>query len=254
MERRTGRLAFIATSFLMVGNASADTVIRFSPGPDFSTSISTPWGNFIAVDNGSSIWIGTEAEYVNAKAQGILRSECYRELRVAGEASNVHHMVSSKRPSTMIGKIQLADIEAAICFQCKPGGDLKLPVKDAHSKYVEFMWAQSGPQKTDAYFLDSNKKAYKPVECFTMDIGGRRCTFVLPDSAAGGPGTIVFLLNSNKPSALNIESVAQLRYADLRDSNAEMRNSGAHLSWSAEDRQELKALHGLDATIPDTAP
>jgi len=224
-------------------------VIRIVPGPLDGCKIITPWGDYVAVQHGSTIWVGTEQEYENARVRSILEQDGMREVKLEGTSGpNTHAIVSRNLPSAAVGKVQLYDISSYIIFGAGPDKKLHRPSKPAGSEFVSVSWVQSEKAFVIPRFYDLDAKtSYAP---YTNELhkGLHVSEFSMPKPALTHKIALIFTLKKTKPGYVQFDSIAQQHYRNIKASVEE----SIKLKVPVYDTQvvDLGPLHRMDQTIP----
>jgi hypothetical protein len=217
----------------------ADDYISVTPGPDFTSRVNTPWGNYVVDLNsdGTAAWVGTEDEYINRKAQSVFKREGFSEMHVDGAAPNEHYMVSNQLPKVQLGRITLAQVQASIIFHKQHFAPIyHAPAERGGTRYVAINWQPSGKINAQLLLLDpSRKETYRPFACDNVE--NNFCLWQLPEPELGVPLTIIFAAPNAAPAATPIRSLAYLSYAGERQ-------------LGILDAETSKHLHQLDSSIP----
>lgn len=240
MIKKTLMGVLFALSFL---SAQAET-IRFVPGPYGSTKIITPWGDYAAVFDGSTIWVGTLEELNDIKADAVMRSQGAKRISVEGEASNVRVYVDKDARSTVVANNQLHGITTTIVFGASASIKEKRPPKPVGAEYVNIVWTPSKPTPTKA-MLHINGVAVSPNEC-AGSAGFKYCEFTVLKEQLTKELFVVFYSQGQKPSAIKMDSLAKQHFSDLSLKYKRFKNEPIEKS----DVNDLKKLHDLDNSLP----
>lgn len=237
-------IAALALLSLVIGDAKAGTTIHFVPGPSGGSKIITPWGNFVAIPSGNSVWIGTVEEYMDRKVDAIARQNGEKKISVDGE----QFYVSTKGLSTTVGNNTLYDITTDILFGMPADRKLRRPPKPKNAEYVSIVWIPSTERKIVTALLASidGKTTYQASDCQVEDQFGY-CEFIVPRTALTIPMMYVFTMRGAKPSAVQIESIAR-EHAQGIQRNYQSTLRG--IEPSQDDLDDLRNLHVLDESIP----
>ena len=245
---RTTIIIMALATLVLAVPASAE-IIRIVPGPLDGCKIMTPWGDYIAVQHGSTIWVGTEAEYERARMSSILGNMGMKEVKLEGVSGpNVHAIVSTKQPSMSVGGVQLYQIDSHILFGIGPSEKLHRPPKPADTEYVSVTWLQSKKASITPRMYDlEGKKTFKPFNTEMIN-GIHNCEFMIPKSALTHKIGLIFAHNKSKPGYLQLASLSQTHYKSIMDSVEESQR----LQTPVYKTQvaDLAALHELDPSIP----
>lgn len=221
--------------------ASAAGYVSFTPGPGFTTRVNTPWGNYI-VDvepDGGAAWVGTEDEYINRKAQGILRAQGYKEMHMGGAAPNEHHMTTTRLPSIILGSATLAEIYGSINFDKHPvfNAAFHAPRQRNGYQYAFVGWTRSGGSGFRATLRDTaSGDIFEPFNCDT-----ETCRYQIPETKLGVPLVVIFTAPHSKPAALPLSSLAHSQYEAER---------AFHRAGTPYDTSLLESLHEIDSAVP----
>lgn len=235
-------------------SAYSATTITASPGPYGGTRVATPWGQFLVVQQGSSIWIGTEAEYVHLHATNVMRQDGLVEFKMSGAPESAHYFVSKDKPSTSVGSKALADIDVIVAFDLEADKKMGRPKKPDSAEYVAIVWLQSGAGNTSASIYDSRlSKTYRPFTCWVADGNLHQCQFIVSKDSLANAATVFFTVDGTKPGAIALKSVAQTAYSGILIGMRQMQEKTPREA----DRQTILKLHALDPAVPefiDSAP
>lgn len=239
-------LGIAAASF-----ASAGETIYFESGPHGGERAVTPWGNYIIVDDGGSVWIGTEEEYDHAYVVGIERAKGQREFRMEDGSRS---FIERDLPTVMVGNNQLASLDPLILFGVQSGGAMRRPRKPTGTEYFSIDWVQSRQGITSYAVVDkATGKAYRPYRCTVSELF-HQCETIIPAGALTDPVSVVFLQSGQKPGALPLATPAQLAYRSIRLHIKSLAKDGIVVTPSDPDDdsyRNLSRLHNLDSSIPD---
>jgi hypothetical protein len=235
--------------FVFLATSASAEVIRIVPGPLDGCKIITPWGDYVAVQHGSTIWVGTEQQYENARVRSILEQDGMREVKLEGiSGPNTHAIVSRKLPTAAVGKVQLYDISGSILFGMGPDKKLHRPAKPVGFEFVSVSWVQSEKASitTRIYDLDA-KKSYSP---YTIELhnGIHLSEFSMPRSALTHKVGLVFTFKKSKPGYIQFDSIAQQHYKNIKDSVED--NLRHKIPIYDNLVTDLGMLHQLDPSIP----
>jgi len=240
-------LGIAAASF-----ASAGETIYFESGPHGGERAVTPWGNYIIVSGGDSVWIGTEDEYEHAYVVGIERAKGQREFKMEDGSRS---FIDRDLPTIMVGNNQLASLDPLILFGVSSGGAMRRPHKSAGTEYFSIDWVQSRQGVTSFAVVDmATGKAYRPYRCTVSDLF-HQCETIMPTGALTDPVSVVFLQSGQKPGALPPATPAQLAYRSIRLHIKSLAKDGIVVNPSDTDDDSFRnliRLHKLDPSIPDS--
>lgn len=240
---KTKILVLGAALIVASATAFAGTTIRFQPGADGQTKISTPWGEYAAYRQGSTIWIGTAEEFESNRVKGIMSDKGLKEFNVAG---NQKSYIERDLPATAIGSTDIASISPFILFDVAPDKKLKRPVKPAGYEYVSVMWLQNSKQNiTAAIYDESDKTAYQPFTC-RVSADWHTCETLIPKAALNHPVYIAFTAAKQKPALVPFESLALGQYSNY----LVQRRGMGKTPPTSEDLADQKNMHLVDARIP----
>lgn len=247
MQIRTKILIVLFVLFLNT-SALAET-IHVVPGPVDGCKIITPWGDFIAIQNGSSIWVGTVAEYEDARIRSILKKNGEKEVKLEGiSGPNNHGVVSTQLPSTSVGAVKLYNIYTTILFGAGPDKKEHRPPKPPKTEYIDIDWVQSQKASITPVIYDlETHETFKPYETVTSK-GTHFSEFIIPRDSLGHKAALVFTYKKAKPGYLQLASIAQEHYKVFMFSiNDKIKDK---IDIYDNDVSVLKSLHQLDASIP----
>ncbi len=226
--------------------------ITIEPGPEGEGSVRviTPWGNFVSVQEGDTIWVGTESEFYRSRAIAISPQDGYRVFRRNGARSGAVEFVSAGLQRAWVGNDELADISISVLFGIGPGGRLRRPALPATDERVQVAWTASGRQPVRAMIYDgATKRTFRPYRCAQTDFFDY-CEWGIPRAALTQPVNVIFTSRGLPPGVISGRSIVQMHYAGLRDKYKP--DGGAPLDLDPGDRSDLAKLHRLDPAIPPT--
>lgn len=220
-------------------------VIRILPGPVDGAKIQTPWGDYIAVQTGSTVWVGTQAEYDAALNQSFLNGSGFRELRNSGAPPNEHYEVDRRFPSMTIGGMDIAQIQTDILFGVTETSPIRRPHKAPGDVYVALTWIQSGKRDVIAALYQPNtRKTYHPISLDRPFEHFRSYEFTIPKADLAKQFLLIANGGRAKPGGVSFPSLtSSTRQQVCMTSN--------DLPLGAEQLTELRQLHELDSAIPD---
>lgn len=245
--RTKAKATVLVASLFLASHAMAADVIHFTPGPYGGSKIITPWGDFIAIPSGNSIWIGTVEEYMNNKADAVAAESGFKRARIQGEAKNERNYVLAKALTTSVGKTDLYQITTEVLFGVGPSKKEKRPPKSRDSEYVSVVWTPSNSAAVGARIVSADgQKAYAPNDCGKAE-GFSYCEFTVPRQDLASPMMYVFTMKRQRPAAVGVESVAKQHYKDMK-----LKYSTAlrGVEPGPEALGELQHLHEIDESIP----
>ncbi|WP_243374636.1 hypothetical protein [Geotalea sp. SG265] len=227
--------------------AICDT-IRILPGPLDGCKIQTPWGDYIAVQHGDTVWVGTQEEYDHARLEPIFEKQGFREVKLEGIAPNEHVLISRDRPTVTIGSKDIYDINLNVLFGVGPDKRLHRPKKPKNAEYVVLSWVAGKKTKVRPLIYDrETKKTYTPFDCTGNDVS-TYCEFMIPKASLTHKAGIFFTSGKAKPGFLPIQSIAMTDYRGLEITYKQLKKDG--ISMDPDSAKELGQLHLLDAKIP----
>jgi len=232
--------------FAAFANSSVSAeVIHFTPGPYGGTKVITPWGDFIATKIGDSIWVGTEREWNDVKADSVAQENGMRRAKIAGAGRNEITYISSEGRNVSLGNGKLLAVTTSIEFGARPDRKTGRPPKPAGSEYVEIVWHQSEVNSVRAAILVDNQTV-QPTSCSRWN-AFFYCSFIADRDLLTKPADIFFYTRNQRPSAIHVESIAEEAHEGLL---IKYRHSQGE-PISEDDSASLQSLHELDAAIPD---
>lgn len=252
MALRETIYAWLIAGCLSSGSAFAGVTINFEPGPHGGERVITPWGDYIVLQEGNSVWVGTETEYDHARVVAIAAKHGDREI----VTEQGRTFVSTGLPSVEVGNTDLASIATDILFDTRPSKKPYRPRKSTDSEYVSMAWVQSKNSDTRLNILDlESRRSYSPYQCGAdRESGFHWCETIVPRSAITHKAAVIFVQKGVKPGYLPATSIAQLHYASIVDHVKSLRDSGIPIASDDPDDDtllSLKHLHQLDASIPE---
>lgn len=250
MKRVAASLLILVFLLLAAIPSFASVTIHIVPGPLDGCRILTPWGDFVAIQNGSRIWIGTDKEYEHLLVKSISEADGFKEVKLEGDKANTYSFVSRDYPSVDVGSLQLHSISINILFGVKSDKKLHRPYKPTNAEYVSVAWVQSEGASTLAQIYDVvDKKTYRACNN-TVDHGVHFTEFVVPRKALMHKTGLVFTARKQKPGYLSMGSIVNSHYNSIIVKNKDL--SKSRISISDDDLQDLKQLNLLDSSIPTT--
>lgn len=236
-------IVLILTSAI-VNTATAES-IQFVPGLDGATKMITPWGDYLAIQNGNEIWVGTEKEYMDNKADAISAEHGFKPVMLNGQRT----YISANALSSSVGKTEIYQISTTIVFGVKASVKEKRPPKPSDSEYVSVVWNQSGKAKIGLRIIATvNQRSFIPNTCGNDGVF-YYCEFTIPKSNLITPAMYVFYAVREKPSAIPIKSVAKREFEDIQE---QYRTVLRGIEPGNETKQDLQELHKIDSSIPTT--
>ena len=223
--------------------------IHIVPGPLDGCKIITPWGDYIAVQNGSTVWVGTEAEYEHVRIGSILEQNGMREVKLEDVSEpNVHAIVSTKQPYVLVGGVHLYQIDSRILFGIGPDKKLHRPPKPTNTEYVSVTWLQSEKASITPRLYDhEGKKTFNPFDTDVIN-GIHISEFMIPKPALTHKVGLIFAHKKSKPGYLQFASLSQTHYKSIMDSVEQSQR--LNIPVYKTDVTDLPALHELDPSIP----
>src|SRR5260364_377973 len=203
-----------ACLFLLISIPVNAETIHIVPGPYGGSKINTPWGDYVAVPFGNTIWVGTVEEWMDIKA-------------------------------VSIGKPILYSITTNIVFGVKPSKKDKRPPKPKGAEYVIIVWVPSEAVSIKAAIAIGNQ-TISPNDCSTGHFS--YCEFTVRKEQLTAGASIIFYSKRKSPSIINVESLAKQHFSDLSLKYKHV--DGEPIS--DDDMRELQQLHNLDESIPLT--
>lgn len=223
---------------------AADT-IRVSPGIDGGSKISTPWGDYLSIQIGDTLWVGTEQEWNDVKAAGVMNKEGAKRFRIEGEQKNQRTYVDRDAKTVSVANTRLGSVTTSILFGVKPSKKDKRPPKPSDSEYVQFVWIQSNNSKIGSV-LSVNNSVIRPTDC-DVNHGFYYCEFIVGRSLLKNPAKVIFYSEQKSPGIMEVDSLAKQHYLDVVLKYKRMKD----ISISKDDLDDLKQLHAIDEDIPE---
>ena len=124
-------------------SATSQAQIHFVPGPYGGTKMITPWGDYVAVEFGNSLWIGTEGEWVNLKSKAILEQNGMKEGAVQGQSKNDHYYFLKDAVSVQVSGVRLQQLTTGVMFGATSMPGMPRPKKPSDAEYVSMFWTPS---------------------------------------------------------------------------------------------------------------
>lgn len=235
---------------LLCTSATAGVTIRYSPGIDGGTKISTPWGDYLAIEMADGVWVGTEEEYMHAKAVGFARADGYKEVTVNVDGKEQKTFVAKDLPHTSVGENSIDAISITPIFNVPSDKKLHRPPKPKGFEYVGIVWSQKQRASASVAIVQTeDKKVISPFHCVT-EMGFYSCEFIVPHTSMLKPATVVFSSQKKRPGIIALPSIVKERYRELL---IELKDSAKlKMPPSDEQKEDLLELHRLDPSIPET--
>jgi hypothetical protein len=228
--------------------------IRFEPGPYGSDRIVTPWGDFDAVYEGDTIWVGPEKDYVNSVVHAISEQDGFREL-CAGGGRSCNTFVEADLPTARVGDNQLAGVTIDTLFGVGADRSIGRAAKPSDTEYVDITWEQAEHTAVRPLILDrESHKSYAPRNCGT-DVGIHHCEFVYRDDALVHQADVVFISAKAAPGVVAGKSIARMSYDTLAEHVRDLAKSGINVDPNDPDDDSYRNaahLHAIDGSIPAT--
>ena len=216
----------------------AGTTIQVSEVDGGGVEISTPWGDYVAIDEGAGIyWVGTYREYEHARAIGILKNDGLRVSTVQQPGSDVTFAQKASLRAR-VGTASLDSISPGIIFNSKTG--------DPDLRWVSVSWTGSAIPRC-VFYAPSTKRIYYPSQIDTSQPPFTAESFVLPKTLLTKPIMLIYFEKGQKPAVLPIKSITKIDYALTSDT------FGGTAPLGPDGLKRLKYLRILDPTLP-TAP
>lgn len=259
------KIIFLLLFSVIAFPAFAGTTIHFSQGAYGETKISTPWGDYVSIQQGSTIWVGTAEEFEHNRVKGIMAADGAREFKVEGGKP----IFVDRGASAFVGNTEVTGIGVYILFGMPPDKKLHRPRKPKGTEYVSISWLQSTKTNIKEVILDrETQKTYLPYSCEALTDGTcygdgpehacknnfpeHVCETIMPRGALNHKVSIAFIGNKQKPGIVPVDSIALSQYASYMDGR---KNMGA-IGPSNEELEDQRSLHSVDDKIPlpETAP
>jgi hypothetical protein len=238
---------FVASVFSI--SCVASELITFSPGPIDGIRIHTARGDFIAVQQGNSVWVGTLEEYEKNSVATKINDMGGREVPQYGNKPNEHTIVNRRDLRVKLGSSQLNGIYTSIIFGVGADPKLHRPKKKNGEEYVAVNWIQSQKTNVNLTLLDKSIAVnYQPYHC-TREPGFVNCEYLIKRESLTTPAALIFTQGTQNPAVIFLESIAKAHY---RATVNALGFGSRKLEPSADQLSDLKELHRLDETIPET--
>ena len=236
-------LAASALVCLTFGTANAQT-IQIHPGPGGNDRISTPWGDYVAVNQAGTLFVIPEADYAKGLIDGYARKNNQVAVDLVGMGLTY---VSKNGVNIQIGQTKLWDVYEEVVFGVPPNKRLGRPPKPRDSEYVQFVWMQQGKGKVQVILVIDGAEL-KPNSC-GMGGGFFHCEFTVPHALIPKPATAVFSQPNEVPGVWQMPSISSAYYNAMKRKYVEIK-----MPITAEDERDPHALRALDPSIPAIAP
>lgn len=239
------RTLLAAALFMMMLNARAEAeTIFIHSGPDQGEiRVSTPWGDYVAIDEGGgAVWVGTQREYDRARAIGIMQGSGFRLSSLPAAPGVTAEFVEEGSLRTNVGSIALDEIVPAVEFSGKVAG----PNASAYQQ-VSVTWIQrSSVVVTCLFFNARTRQALTSGNSEDISDEWRNMVFSMPKSWLKRPIAIVFLAPRHAPGVILIDSFlwATYRYEVARVASF----SSEGMEHARDDAIIQKLLH-LDPAL-----
>src|SRR5260363_323039 len=88
-----------ACLFLLISIPVNAETIHIVPGPYGGSKIITPWGDYVAVPFGNTIWVGTVEEWMDIKADSVMRENGAKRVTLPGDKRmSVATLIAKQNP------------------------------------------------------------------------------------------------------------------------------------------------------------
>jgi len=231
----------LAAAICMPVLAEAQT-IQAGPGPGGNPRITTPWGDYVAIRQGGTLFIVPEGQYAGALVKDYARQNGQEEVALAGAGKTY---VSKSDVSVQAGAVRLRQVSASIVIGVPANKKLGRPPKSKTSEYVQVLWLQEQSGNVAAT-ISVDGRAIKPNWC-GADMGFYHCDFTLSHAQLTQPASVVFTQDGKVPGLWQVESISRAHYAELQRKYAEIK-----MPISRDDAADLAAIRKFDPAIPRT--
>jgi hypothetical protein len=196
--------------------------------------------------------VGTEDEYMHAKATAVFRDSGAREIVIQGAKKNEYNYVSAALPSTRVGKSDIGGLNVSALFGEHENQKLKRPKRSDKSEYVQVFWKQSNRADVRMTLSDQDaKKTIDPYKCANAFDTSYYCEFIVDRVNLIDKVSIIATASGQPPGIIPLKSIANAQYLGIL-SGHKMMPRGSPLN--AEGQAALKELSLLDPSIPATLP
>lgn len=220
--------------------AGAQAVIRVDPGPGGNPRISTPWGDYIAIRQGSALFVVTEQQYAKGLVEGHARANGMEAVNLAGAGKTY---ISKNDVRVQVGATTLRQVTASVVIGVPADRKLGRPPKPKSAEYVQIVWLQQGSGKIAAN-LSIDGKTLKPNNC-GANMGFYHCEFTVSHALLTQPSAVVFTQQGQVPGIWEVDSLTRAHYAELQRKYAEIK-----MPISGEDASDLAAVRRIDPSVP----
>lgn len=232
-------MAAAALFCLTCGTASAQT-IQIHSGPGGNDRISTPWGDYVAVYQGGTLFVVSEADYAKGLIDGYARKNNQVAVDLVGMGRTY---VSKNGVNIQIGQTKLWDVYEEVVFGVPPSKRMGRPPKPRDSEYVQFVWMQQGKGKVQMN-LAIDGTSLKPNSCGTGG-GFFHCEFTVPHPLIPKPAIAIFSQPNEVPGIWRMPSISSAYFKAMQGKYAELK-----MPITAEDERGLRMLRSIDPSIP----
>jgi hypothetical protein len=246
------RFLALVAMFFCVSLAQASITIQILPGPLDGNRVHTPWGNYVVIQEGSTVWVGTEDEYEHNRATSLFNKMGAKSFTPEGQFKDGNFFIDSGALNTNVGFVKVDGISPGIIFGAKPNKSLHRPIKPADTEYVSLLWMQDKESSISAILLDKNSN--KPFYPYTCGLHSyfHVCEFLMPRGSLTKPIQAIFTAKGHPPGVVLIDSLAQQDYNQLLKKLKPVNLPPEEAS--SDDQDELAQLHALDESLPEMIP
>lgn len=244
----------LASLFLVMQDAQADTSWRVYRGPNGTKKIDTPNGIYIEENKDGYHWIGTEGEYNRKESIAHMEENGFQEFPLKGaKKDDPPTFVYDWLPQAWVGSVHLGGISSYIYFDMLPNKGIPAPPKPEGSKYVNIGWAQDEKADVQAQIIDTQThQSYSAFFCENEQNHFRACYFTMPGESLSHRSSLIFSLGKAKSDQIENGSITgQMRQVILHLYKPE---SGKRRPLTPTHAAMLEHLHEIDNSIATTLP
>lgn len=246
------RLFFAMALLILFSTSHAGTTIHVLPGPLDGNRVLTPWGEYVVIQRGSTIWVGTAKEYEAARANSLFEQIGAKAFTPEGDFKEGNFFIDRGALKTNIGNVQIDGISTSILFGVKADKTLHRNPKRADQEYVNLVWLQSQKASIGATMYASDQKtSYSSYTCGIQEMF-HYCEFAVPRAVLGQKVSFLFTVTGKPPSVVILDSLAKAEFDTLEKKLK--RNPFGVMPASEDDQFTLAQLHAIDPSLPDAIP
>jgi hypothetical protein len=228
--------------------AAQSSYIYIHEGGNGEISISTPWGDYAAYDEGGGyFWVGTQREFDRERVIGLAQQSGMRlsTVNVSGADAT---FVGAGTYRTYAAGVPIDNVSVDIMFGLDPHKGPHRPEIPSSDRYIAISWLQSTAQPTASVFLVNRRtgRVLRPYYAGEDRANANYETeFAVPRADLSRPYLLLFVVRGGKPGAIGVRSLAYADYRGEIGTVDELRSAGV-----APDKDALQQITELEAVDP----